>query len=99
MSNFPMTGADAIRLDPADNVATVLRPIAPGETVRVRCGDTVQTVRAEDAIPLCHKISLAPIAAGVSGMKYGHQIGAASAAIAQGRHVHVHNLTSVRARA
>ncbi len=73
-----MTDADAIRLTPEDNVATVLRAVRPGERLQVRCGGVVSDVLARDAIPLCHKISLARIA--------------------DGQHVHVHNMRSARAK-
>ena len=93
-----MTDADAIRLTPDDNVATVLRAVRPGERLRVRCGDAVSDVLARDAIPLCHKISLAPIAAGAAVVKYGQPIGESLAPIADGQHVHVHNMRSARAK-
>ena len=90
---------DAIRLSPLDNVATVLRPVASGESLRVRCGGEVVPVLAREAIPLCHKISLAAIAPGAPVVKYGQPIGDAFAAIGEGCHVHVHNMRSARARA
>ena len=88
----------AIRLDGCDNVATVLRPVESGEAIRVRCGLEVIEIIAVHAIPLCHKISLGPIAAGADVMKYGQPIGRASASIAVGHHVHIHNMRSARAR-
>lgn len=98
MSNVAPGGFDALRLSPQDNVATVLRTIAAGETVRVKCGDGVEPVLATEPIPFCHKISLAQIFTGEPVVKYGSAIGAASAPIAAGAHVHVHNLRSARAR-
>jgi len=88
---------DAIRLTPDDNVATVLRRIEPGELVQVQCGMEISTIRAGEPIPLCHKISLDPLAVGASVLKYGERIGTASAAISAGAHVHVHNMQSARA--
>lgn len=85
---------DAMRLSPLDNVATVLRAVAPGEAVRLGGGEAVP---AADAIPLCHKLALRPIRAGEAVVKYGHPIGIATAAIEPGRHVHVHNMRSARA--
>ena len=90
-------GFDAIRLSLDDNVATVLRQVAAGEALRVRCGNAVLAVLAEEPIPLCHKISLAPIAAGAAVVKYGQPIGKALAPVGEGRHVHVHNMRSARA--
>lgn len=99
MTDDPASVADAIRLTPEDNVATALRAIAAGEQVAVRCGTRTTTVKAAQAIPLCHKLSVTAIAVGALIVKYGDPIGAASAAIAPGEHVHIHNLRSRRARA
>ena len=90
--------ADAIRLSPDDNVATVLRAVRLGERLQVRCGDAVAEVVAQEPIPLCHKISLVPIAAGAAVMKYGQRIGESLTPIEAGRHVHVHNIRSLRAK-
>lgn len=87
---------DAMRLSPADNVATALRAIAAGEEVRLGGRDRVP---ARDAIPLCHKIALRPIGAGEPVLKYGHPIGVATETVEIGRHVHVHNMRSDRAGA
>ncbi len=92
-------GADAIRLRPEDNVATVLRPVAAGERIQVRCGAEVTALAAADAIPMCHKVSLLPIKQGSAVVKHGQSIGEAVAPVGAGRHVHVHNLRSARARA
>ena len=96
-----MSGAadiGAIRLAGADNVATVLRAVAAGEALRVRCGAEIGEVAAAEAVPFCHKISLGVIAAGAEIVKYGQPIGSALGEIASGRHVHVHNMRSARAR-
>lgn len=94
-----MSGVDAIRLRPEDNVATVLRPVGARETILVRCGGEMTTLVAAEAIPTCHKISVAPIADGAAVLKYGQSIGHATAPVGIGRHVHIHNLRSARARA
>lgn len=93
------SAADAIRLSPDDNVATVLRPVSAGEKLRVRCAASVTEVEAQEPIPLCHKVSLGAIEAGGAVVKYGQTIGETLAPIAAGRHVHVHNMRSARARA
>jgi altronate dehydratase small subunit len=95
-----MTGKpvmDAIRLSVRDGVATVLRPIARGERLRIGGEGAVEMEAAED-IPLCHKIALTAHAAGDRIFKYGEPIGEAIAAIGIGAHVHIHNLRSLRAR-
>jgi len=53
--------------------------------------DTI-SVTALDAIPIGHKVALSDIAKGDTVLKYGHDIGEATADIAKGAHVHVHNL-------
>ena len=90
-----MSDCDAFLLDPADDVAVGLRPIAAGETVRVRGGRSI-VARAD--IPMAHKLALHDIAVGAPVRKYGEIIGEAHAAIAAGEHVHVHNIVSRRAR-
>ncbi|MBM3479908.1 MAG: D-galactarate dehydratase [Alphaproteobacteria bacterium] len=86
---------DAIALDPADDVAVALRDVAAG-TVRVRQGDTVRLLAVPAPIALGHKLALRALSPGDAIRKYGQPIGAATAAIAPGEHVHVHNLRSLR---
>ena len=45
-------------------------------------------------IPVGHKLAAQAIAAGQKILKYGAPIGSATAAIAVGDHVHVHNMRS-----
>ena len=53
---------------------------------------------ARDAIPSGHKIALVAIGISEPVIKYGSPIGLATAPIAPGDHVHVHNLASTRGR-
>jgi altronate dehydratase len=63
--------------------------------LRLHPDDNVLTViSADGAVPLGHKIAARPIAAGEKIIKYGVPIGSATRAIAQGEHVHTHNLQS-----
>jgi len=89
---------DAIAIDPRDDVAVLLRDVAAGETVRVRAGGSVEQLVAVGPAVLGHKIARRAIAAGASVRKYGEVIASATAAIAAGAHVHVHNVASNRAR-
>ena len=89
---------DAIRLSPLDNVATLLRAAIAGETLRVSCQDVVQLIIAQEAIELCHKISLERLSAGSPVFKYGNPIGQTLSVIPAGHHVHVHNMRSARAQ-
>lgn len=79
----------AVRLDPADNVVSLLRDHAAGEEPRFDGG--VAPPLLSD-VPLGHKVALEPIALGGAVRKFGAQIGHATADIAPGAHVHLHNL-------
>jgi altronate dehydratase len=84
----------AIVISAADNVATALEPLDAGRTVRI--GQISLTIA--EAIPRGHKVALRAIRAGDRVVKYGSPIGLASADIAPGAHVHVHNVASTRGR-
>lgn len=79
-----------ILLDPRDNVLVVRRRVAEGEVLAI---DGLAVVAARD-LPLAHKVARRAIAIGEKILKYGAPIGTASAAIAPGEHVHVHNVVS-----
>src|SRR5579864_4239267 len=82
-----MTAApNALRLNPTDNVVVAMRYLAPGEAV------AGETVAATEAIPSGHKVATRPIRAGEIVRKYGQVIGAATADVAPGGHVHTQNL-------
>jgi altronate hydrolase len=75
-----------IRLNVADNVVVASGRIAEGAVI------AAEGVTARQAIPAGHKIATRAIAQGEPVLKYGQVIGAATAAIAAGDHVHTHNL-------
>jgi altronate dehydratase len=77
-----------------DNVATALEALAPG--VRLEAAGHLVLVR--EAIPGGHKVALVRIARGEAVIKYGNSIGAATADIEAGMHVHVHNVAGARGR-
>lgn len=94
-----MTGRpvrDAVRLHPDDDVATVLRDVRAGETLAVGDGSATLRLACVSDVPACHKVALRPVAAGAAVRKHGETIGVARAAIAEGEHVHVHNLAGTR---
>ena len=96
---MPAAEADAIQLSPADNVATVLRAVTAGESIRVQSALGIEMMlTASQSVPICHKISLATIAPREPVRKYGEVIGLATVDIAPGAHVHVHNMVSGRGR-
>ncbi len=86
----------AIRLAAADDVAVVLADTAAGQTVRVAGDGPPLSLAARGAIPANHKIALVPIAEGADVVRNGTAIGRATAGIAAGDCVHVHNLVSRR---
>ena len=51
---------------------------------------------AKQATPIGHKIALKDLAVGDTVIKYGEDIGRVVAPIAQGDHVHTHNLKTKR---
>ena len=79
------------RIHAHDGVASALADIAAGETVAGPDGPLV----ARDAVSRGHKIALKAHAPGHPVIKFGQPIGAATAAIQRGAHVHSHNLATL----
>jgi len=84
------TDARLIRLAADDNVLLLAKGIAAGETLRLNGREVV--LQAD--LTLGHKIAARDIAAGETILKYAFPIGVATADIAAGAHVHVHNVRS-----
>jgi altronate hydrolase len=78
--------AVAVRLHPSDNVVVATRRVPTGTRI------ASENVTVRESIPSGHKIATEDIAQGAPVRKYGQVIGAATAAIATGAHVHVQNL-------
>ncbi|MFV0358604.1 UxaA family hydrolase [Tropicimonas sp.] len=78
--------ADAIRLNPDDNVVVALTNLKAGQKIGAVDAPLVQPV------PRGHKIATRAISKGENVLRYGQIIGQAKADIAVGEHVHVHNL-------
>ncbi|MCX6030932.1 MAG: altronate dehydratase family protein [Chloroflexi bacterium] len=81
-------------MHPDDNVAQAVADLPAGQTITV-AGDAVAL---RQAIPSGHKLARRPIVRGELVLKYGQPIGRATAEIAAGDHVHVHNVESLRGR-
>jgi hypothetical protein len=77
-------------LSPGDDVLVVRARIREGETFLVTGAAAV----APYDLPLGHKVARHLIPSGRKVLKYGAPIGVATADIAVGAHVHVHNLRS-----
>lgn len=92
------SGADALVMDGKDHVATAIRDLQAGTTVTCMKQGELFRLEVAEAIPFGHKIAILPIPAGTSVRKYGEVIGRATVDIAQGAHVHVHNVEGIRGR-
>ncbi|HWK37056.1 UxaA family hydrolase [Sphingomonas sp.] len=86
-----MTGALAIVLAPADNVAVCRRNVAAGEPLAI---EAAPTVVARENLALGHKVAFRFIPSGATVVKYGMAIGSATADIPPGAWVHLHNMRS-----
>ncbi len=88
------TGETAVwRCHPADGVGIALRDLADGEPVEIAGVE----LRLREPIPAGHKFALHDHAAGDAVLRYGERIGRATRPIAQGAHVHSHNLKTALA--
>ena len=79
-----------IVLSPDDTIAVARCGIDQGEDV-VLAGQPVQLATA---VSMGHKLAIRAIVSGEKVLKYGVSIGSATAAIAVGDHVHLHNMKS-----
>jgi hypothetical protein len=86
---------DLIVLHEADNVGTALRSVSAGTVKVMGPRGALPDLTLIQEIHLGHKAALRPIAAGELIVKHGQPIGRATAAIASGEHVHVHNVISL----
>jgi len=82
--------AHAIRIHPDDNVLVLTRTVRPGAALEIEG----RLIKAVVALGLGHKLAARAIAQGERILKYGLPIGTATAPIAVGEHVHVHNMQS-----
>ncbi len=85
--------------DTADSVGVVVvEGIKKGQTLTgwVMATDDTVKLACLDAIPIGHKVALAPMNKGDTVIKYGHDIGKVVKPIKKGGHVHVHNIKTKR---
>lgn len=81
---------NTIRLHPDDDVAVALSALPRGTEVEGGRGP----IHLVTDVPAGHKVALRALAPGEPVRRYGHPIGAATAPIAPGEHVHTHNLAA-----
>lgn len=84
--------------DKADTVGVATVDIKGGQTVEGKTMDSHETVKikAQQDIPLGHKIALKDLRPGDTVIKYNQDIGRVAAEIKAGEHVHIHNLKTKR---
>lgn len=87
---------DLLVIHDLDNVATALRDLRSGvvATVTGVHGDSI-LLKLNEEIRLGHKAAIEPVSKGAPVVKHGQPIGRATVDIAEGDHVHVHNLVSL----
>jgi len=86
-----------IVMNKLDNVATALIFLKIGKII-VNIGEKSIEIGLKESIPPGHKFSLKYIDKGENIIKYGQIIGKALVPIESGRHVHTHNVESLRGR-
>lgn len=81
-----------------DDVGVATLELSAGEVVHALTleGELVVEIKLVDDVPLAHKVAMRPIEADQDVLEYGRAIGASAVAIAQGAHVHTHNLHGKR---
>jgi (2R)-sulfolactate sulfo-lyase subunit alpha len=81
-----------------DHVGVATSDIEEGEPVVgvFMDDDSTVEVAALAAIPLGHKIAIAPLGPGEDVLEYGIRIGRAPEGLAVGDYVHTHNIRSAR---
>lgn len=89
-----MSQSRAFRVQPTDNVATLLDDVASGAKVKIIGPDVGAEIVALEEATVGHKIALGDIAQDQGVIKFGIEIGRASAPIRAGAWVHLHNLRS-----
>ena len=87
---------NAMIIDPKDNVAVAIEPIAKGTAAVWVAGGKEASVTALEDITIYHKLAACDIKKGEPIVKYGEHIGLAARDIKAGEHVHCHNLEEHR---
>ncbi|PKF86484.1 D-galactarate dehydratase [Bacillus sp. BA3] len=93
-----MSEYKTLYLSAKDSVAIALSEIPENTSVVVKKGMDELVVPIIEPIRFGHKFAVKAIEKGADIIKYGEVIGAASAYIPAGAHVHVHNLEGKRGR-
>ncbi|MFD0917782.1 UxaA family hydrolase [Pseudahrensia aquimaris] len=95
MSNIPQL----LVHDHEDNVGVVVvEDLKAGTDMLcvVTHDNSTFNLKAEDDVPIGHKVALKDINEGDTAIKYGEDIGKFVASVKKGHHVHTHNLKTKR---
>ncbi len=91
MAFFQTTDESGVlHLAPGDNIAVATRELPAGSVVDIGGA----SIELKSSVDVGHKFAVHPIASGERVIKYGAPIGIATADIAPGEYVHIHNLRS-----
>jgi (2R)-sulfolactate sulfo-lyase subunit alpha len=85
--------------DEGDSVGVVVvEGVKAGDTLTgwIMDQDKTLSLKAASEIPIGHKLAIKPLRKDDTAIKYGVDIGRVVATIAEGEHVHVHNLKTKR---
>ena len=88
------TKINAILISPVDDVATVIVELTEGDRAIFFKNGEIMQVPAVGTIPQYHKLAIRDIQKTEPLRKYGEIMGQATRDIAQGSHVHDHNMAS-----
>ena len=89
----------AVILAPEDNVGVALMDLASGTELDLRVNGQAIHMKLIEPISYQHKFSVTRIDSGSRIIKDGVVIGEATRDIKPGEHVHIHNMTGLRAKA
>lgn len=90
ISSMASSDSRLILLSPEDNCLAVAASLPAGAELSIEG----EIIRLAGAIGIGHKLARRAIARGEKVLKYGAIIGSATAPIARGEHIHLHNLAS-----
>jgi len=89
---------ELVILDENDNVGIIKKDMVKGQAIAITYGGFDGVIEAQEDIPFGFKIALRDIGQGEKIYKFGEIIGIATAPIAKGEMVHVHNVEGLRGR-
>ena len=89
----------AVILDSKDNIGVALMDLESGTELDLEASGQAIHAKLLEPIPYQHKFSVTDIDFGSRIIKDGVVIGEAIKDIRKGQHVHVHNMTGLRAKA